>query len=65
MRLQINISDDMVKQIDFYAKEMGVSRSALCATFIGQCIMSYNTSYGVLKDVGEKIADASIKSIKE
>lgn len=59
MRLQINIADSMVEQIDYYAKEMGVSRSALCATFIGQGVMAYNTSFSVLRDAGEQIVNAS------
>lgn len=42
MRVQVNVSDEMVSEIDRYAKEMGVSRSALCSIFIGQGIMEYN-----------------------
>lgn len=74
MKLQINVSDEMVKQIDRYAEMMGISRSALCATFIGQGIMGYNKSFELLGSMGEKIGDSllaekvmkeSVKSEKE
>lgn len=36
MKLQVNVNDDLVKEIDDYAKAIGMSRSSLCAYFIGQ-----------------------------
>ena len=42
MRLQITINDEIVKKIDKYAKLIGVSRSAMCATWIGQGVMGYD-----------------------
>ena len=36
MKLQVNVSDELVKEIDNYAKAIGMSRSGLCAYFIGQ-----------------------------
>lgn len=41
MRVQVNLSEEMVENVDKYAKQMGVSRSALCSILIGQGIMSY------------------------
>lgn len=57
MKLQVNVNDDLVKQIDEYAALMGVSRSALCAMFIGQGILSYNKSFKLINDIGQKIGD--------
>ena len=34
MRLQVNVGEDVVKRIDSLAKEIGVSRSALCSMII-------------------------------
>ena len=34
MRLQVNVSDNVVKRIDMLAKEIGVTRSALCSMMI-------------------------------
>ena len=67
MKLQINVSDVMVKEIDKYEEMMGVSRSALCATFIGKGIMSYNKSFEMLGSMGEKLKDSLLaeKAIKE
>lgn len=42
MRLQLTISDEAVERIDKYAKMLGISRSALCTTWIGQGLMGYD-----------------------
>ena len=57
MKLQVNVNDDLVKQIDEYAALMGVSRSVLCAMFIGQGILTYNKSFKLIDDIGQKIGD--------
>ncbi len=48
MILQVNVSDDMKDRIDRVAKEIGLSRSALCAYFIGQSVSSYEKTYSIL-----------------
>lgn len=40
MRIQVNLSDEMIKRCDDYATKMGLSRSAFCASMIGQSVMS-------------------------
>lgn len=40
MKVQVNLSDELVSKIDSFAKAMGVSRSALCGVWIGQTVMS-------------------------
>lgn len=57
MRIQVNVSDELVEQIDNYAKMMGVSRSALCSIWIGQGVMGYNKSFQIFSDIGNKITD--------
>lgn len=42
MRVQVSLSDEMVQCVDFYAKRMGVSRSALCSMLIGQGVMTFD-----------------------
>ncbi len=54
MKVQVTVSDEMVNKIDKYASLMGISRSALCATFIGQGIMGYDKTYEMLDDFVEK-----------
>lgn len=58
MKLQVTVSDDLVAQLDRYAEMMGVSRSALCAVFIGQGVLGYNKSFKVLDDIGQKLGDS-------
>lgn len=57
MRVQVNLSDEMVEKVDFYAKQMGVSRSALCSMFIGQGVMAFNKSFDIFSSIGSKIGD--------
>lgn len=47
MRIQVNVSDEMVKRIDVIASLLGVSRSAMCAVFIGQGVVSYEKASSV------------------
>lgn len=57
MRVQVNLSDEMVCKVDLYAKKMGVSRSALCSMLVGQGIMSYDKSMDLLTLIGDKVGD--------
>lgn len=56
MRVQVNLSEEMLGKVDAYAEKMGVSRSALCALLIGQGIMSYDKSVDVLTALGKELA---------
>ena len=63
MKIQINISDELVAQLDKYAGMMGISRSALCATFIGQGVMSYNKSFELIDTLGQGMSDTVKESL--
>ena len=65
MRLQVNVSEEMVKEVDRYAALMGVSRSALCSMFIGQGIMSYNKGFAMLENLGAMLGDELLKAKAE
>ena len=67
MRVQVNLSDEMVENVDKYAKSMGVSRSALCSMLIGQGIMGYDKSMDILTLLGDKLGDSLLaeKTLKE
>lgn len=49
MKVQVNLSDELVKKIDEYAKVMGVSRSALCAVWIGQGALGYEKTFDIFQ----------------
>lgn len=65
MKLQITVSDELVEQIDNYAKMMGISRSALCATWIGQGVMTYNKSYQMIDNLQEQFRKNMLESIQD
>lgn len=67
MRVQVNLSDEMVCKVDLYAKKMGVSRSALCSILVGQGIMSYDKSMDLLTLIGDKVGDSLLaeKALKQ
>lgn len=67
MRVQVNLSDEMVGKVDAYARKMGVSRSALCSMLVGQGIMSYDKSMDLLTLIGDKVGDSLLaeKTLEE
>lgn len=64
MRIQVNLSDEMVEKVDSYASKMGVNRSALCAVIIGQGILTYDKSFEVVESVGEKIGQEVSEKVR-
>ena len=67
MRVQVNLSDEMVSNVDSYARKMGVSRSALCSMLVGQGIMGYDKSMDLMTVLGNKLGESLLaeKSLKE
>lgn len=55
MRVQVSLSDDMVKRVDKYAHMMGVSRSALCSVLVGQGIMNYDNAFNLMGNAVDKM----------
>lgn len=60
LRVQVNLSYEMVARTDFYAKKLGVTRSSLCAFFIGQGVMAYDKSFDVLSNAGEQVVNSLV-----
>lgn len=50
MKIQVFISDEMVKRVDEYANSIGVSRSALCAMLIGQGVMGLDRGVDMVEN---------------
>ena len=67
MRVQVNLSDEMVERVDAYANMIGVNRSALCAVLVGQGVMAYDKSMDLLSNIGDKVGDSLLaeKTLKE
>ena len=47
MKVQINLNDDLVKKIDDFAKQIGMTRSALCATWIGYGVLGIDKAMDI------------------
>lgn len=60
MRIYVNLSDEMVNDLDKLKNRYGISRSGLCAMLIGQGISSHLEAYEILQNpakLSESMAD--------
>lgn len=55
MRLQVKMAKDAVVEIDNYANSMGMSRSGLCAYFIGIGLLNLKKADKVLNAAGGEL----------
>lgn len=58
MKVQVTLNDELVKRIDKYAGTIGLTRSACCAYWIGQAVLSLDKSLDVLDRMGIDFAAA-------
>lgn len=65
VKMQITASEEMVKRIDKVAKGMGISRSSLCAVWIGQGLTTYEASISQIDKISDKIIDKLAEMDKE
>lgn len=63
MKVQVMLNDDLVAQLDDYAKAVGMSRSSLCGFFIGQGMFSLNKGIEMATDALKKHSADIAKSI--
>ena len=66
VRLQINVSDKVAKQIDEYANEIGISRNAMCAVLLHNGVENklFGNDASLLKEVSETAKeDASLYNV--
>lgn len=67
MRVNVNLSDEMVKRVDNIAKDYGVPRASLLSIFIGQSVTTYEKGLDLAKMLIEndrlqdKIVEAASK----
>lgn len=58
-RIQVNLSDEMITKVDNYAAMLGMSRSGLCAYFIGQGTLAFETSLSACDEIAKKMLEKS------
>ncbi len=57
-RLQITVSDEVAHNLDICARDIGISRNALCAVFLHQGIQNHNqVSMDSIHDIVLKIIE--------
>lgn len=64
MKVQITLNDDLVKKIDDYAHAIGMTRSAVCAYWIGQAALGTTTASQILERAGIDVAKALLDEQK-
>ncbi len=64
MRVQVNLSEEMNKKAEGYAKQFGVSKSQLCSMIIGQGLLSYDKAFDVFSDMKETAVETFKKGIE-
>lgn len=57
MRIQVNLSDEMVQKADYYSKRMGLTRSGMLAYMIGQSLMTMDKSFEVVDNMGKTVSE--------
>lgn len=64
-KLQININDDIVARIDRQAKLLGVTRSALCALWLGQSLRTAEAQESMTDEFSKFLAKATSTALNQ
>ncbi|SFO36096.1 hypothetical protein SAMN04487831_1273 [Pseudobutyrivibrio sp. UC1225] len=56
-RVQVNLSDELLKKVDYYAEYLSVPRSTLCTMFIGQGVMGYDKGLDIIDSLADSMKD--------
>ena len=59
-KIQVTLSNKLINTIDFYAQQIGMSRSALCAYWIGQSCMALDNLVRTSNNTVEKKINAEL-----
>lgn len=62
MRIQVNLSDTMVKRVDKLADDYGVTRSALCSMLIGQGVDGINQAKQIMTEISDSMKKEIVKN---
>ena len=61
-RITITVSDESVEKLSYYGEKMGMNRSALCAYFVGQGLLSMDKAYSLIDRVAFDMKKALVES---
>lgn len=65
MKVQVNLSEEFVNELDKFAKEMGVSRSSLCAVWLGQQMKSVKTANHLISSMSADLSNEFLALLKK
>lgn len=63
MRIQVNLSDEMVEKLNDYSKQIGVPRSSLCAVWLGQNIAGLEKAMDTIGNMYERLSDQEVEPL--
>ena len=55
MKVQITLNDKLVEKIDKYAAAIGMTRSSICAYWIGQAVLGFDKASQTLDRMGTDV----------
>lgn len=64
MKVQVNLSEEMVERVDAQAKSIGLSRSGLCAVAIGQYIANCDNALSIASALPKEYLEMVLKGGK-
>ena len=64
-RITITVSDESVEKLSYYGEKMGMNRSALCAYFVGQGLLSMDKAYSLIDRVASDMSDEMKNALVE
>lgn len=62
-KLQININDDIVARIDRQAHLLGVTRSALCAVWLGEALINQEAKMNMTQEYSKTLVKATSQAL--
>lgn len=64
-RITITVSDESIEKLSYYGDKMGMNRSALCAYFVGQGLLSMDKAYSLLDRFASDMSEEMKKTLAE
>lgn len=64
-RITITVSDESVEKLSYYGEKMGMNRSALCAYFVGQGLLSMDKAYSLIDRFASDMSEEMKKNLAE
>lgn len=64
-RITITVSDESVEKLSYYGEKMGMNRSALCAYFVGQGLLSMDKAYSLIDMFASDMSEEMKKTLAE